>query len=1148
MSIIGSSTDTVVDAGGREYVQGLATGTIVSSGGLQLVVGGEADGTQILNGGAEVLRGGGSTASASVIDAGGYLVVTPGAVTSNTDIEPGGLLITSGVMVVDNHGSNTYEGLVASNLQADGPLSEVYVLPEGQVQGGGAGFFIADYGSTIDIVLSSGATELVYSGGVATDTTILSGANLDVVGGGTVIGGSLGAGVTLEISTTSASGTFEFAGAGGTLQVDDASVFADTVAASGLVGGAETDAPSASAPVIGGFDDTDSIVLGGLQLTGTAQLDADDVLHFANSGTAYAIQFEGDYAADFFHLTPDADGYSTDITVDGTPCYCRGTLILTEGGERPVEDLRIGDRLVTLSGEARPIRWIGRRSYSGRFAASNPDVLPVLIRPGALADDVPRRDLVVSPLHALFLDGCLVPASALVNGVSIVQLDEVEQVDYFHLELDTHDVLFAEGTPAESFVDDDSRGMFHNAAEYRALHPDIGLRPALYCAPRLDGGEALEAMRRRLARRADPAPTPAASRIEGVLDEVRRDRIAGWARDAAVPDRRVRLRILDGDVILGLVTAEIDRPDLGLAGIGDGRHGFELIVPGGLAAGARHRIRALHLPDDQELAHSPWDVPPNSLAAADDEPALQGFVDSATRHRIVGWAAMESGEPVALRILDNGVPIAGVVANRYRADLHRLGLGGGWHGFEVVMQGGLDPLSDHLVRICRESDGAELSGSPVRIARADRFDQALEQVVAEAVDALDAAPDRHRVHSFMLAQAERVLQQQADARPGRQGHPAARHALVIDDRVPVPSRDAGSRALLSHMQALSELGYAVSFVAAAEMGAAASSLAPLTDAGIGCCTAPAYPSVEEVLRRQAGTFDVVYLHRVSVASRYMALVRHYMSRARILYSVADLHHVRLERQAAAEDRPELRALSRRVRLQEYAAAWSADAVLTHSAEEAAVLRAAVPEATVHRVPWGVPVRRQRRGWIHRHGIAFIGSYAHPPNLDAARWLVEAIMPLVHRDDPTIECLLAGSEPPESLRRLARPGVTILGHVGDLHDDVFGRVRLTVAPLRFGAGVKGKVLDSLAAGIPCVMTPIAAEGLRLPPKLHDLVAQEPADIASLIIRLHGDPRGNRSASRAGLDMVASAHGQPIATEALRAALEGRAPFLDRATAG
>ena len=140
----------------------------------------------------------------------------------------------------------------------------------------------------------------------------------------------------------------------------------------------------------------------------------------------------------------------------------------------------------TVSGEARPIKWIGRRSYAGRFSEGPKHILPVCIKAGALDNNVPRRDLWMSPHHAMYLEGVLIEARDLVNGVSIVQAERVEIVEYFHIELDSHDVIIAEGAPSESFIDDDSRGMFQNAHEYARALSGCGNAPkARYYAPRL---------------------------------------------------------------------------------------------------------------------------------------------------------------------------------------------------------------------------------------------------------------------------------------------------------------------------------------------------------------------------------------------------------------------------------------------------------------------------------------------------------------------------------------------------------------------------------------------------------------------------------------------------------------------------------------
>ena len=242
------------------------------------------------------------------------------------------------------------------------------------------------------------------------------------------------------------------------------------------------------------------------------------------------------------------------------------------------------------------------------------------------------------------------------------------------------------------------------------------------------------------------------------------------------------------------------------------------------------------------------------------------------------------------------------------------------------------------------------------------------------------------------------------------------------------------------------------------------------------------------MRRQAGEFDLVYLHRVSNAAKYGELVRYHNPKARQIFSVADLHHLRYARQASAEDRPELSALSQRMRFVEYVAAVSADAVITHSAREAEDFgQTCSHRQNPHRDVVDETPRPTRIPFAQRSGVAFIGSYGHAPNLDAARWLIDEIMPAVRKRKPDIECLLVGSDMPEQLRRLCKDGVVAIGYVKDLAE-IFDRVRLTVAPLTYGAGIKGKVIDSLSAGLPCVCTPIAAEGLDFPEALQACIAE------------------------------------------------------------
>ncbi len=147
----------------------------------------------------------------------------------------------------------------------------------------------------------------------------------------------------------------------------------------------------------------------------------------------------------------------------------------------------------------------------------------------------------------MFLDGVLIPAALLVNGVSIIREEKVDALTYFHLEFDAHTIIYAEGAPTESFVDDDSREMFDNAAEYDLLYPDAAAGPARFCAPRVEEGEELEKVRRRLAERAAALKftTEGESRLPRHQGAAQREPSESWAQDLTLPDQP--FRALDND-------------------------------------------------------------------------------------------------------------------------------------------------------------------------------------------------------------------------------------------------------------------------------------------------------------------------------------------------------------------------------------------------------------------------------------------------------------------------------------------------------------------------------------------------------------------------------------------------------------------------
>jgi hypothetical protein len=196
----------------------------------------------------------------------------------------------------------------------------------------------------------------------------------------------------------------------------------------------------------------------------------------------------------------------TGFTVD-TVCFTAGTGIATPRGIVAVEALQPGDNVLTHAGATRPVRWIGQRHLDLKRHPAPERVQPVRILASAFADGVPCRDLRLSPDHAVLLDGLLIPARLLINGASITREHDCRAVSYFHIELEAHDVLLAEGLPAESYLDTGNRSFFGEGGEPLLLHPDLigkdgqARREAESCAPFAADKARVEPIWQRLAMR-----------------------------------------------------------------------------------------------------------------------------------------------------------------------------------------------------------------------------------------------------------------------------------------------------------------------------------------------------------------------------------------------------------------------------------------------------------------------------------------------------------------------------------------------------------------------------------------------------------------------------------------------------------------------
>jgi hypothetical protein len=365
-----------------------------------------------------------------------------------------------------------------------------------------------------------------------------------------------------------------------------------------LLGTESNATPTAAfSPYLGDFTDLVSI---GNTFYGTfAASNLDNGSNATISNVTYLRDHTGTAGTASFGLT-NASGGTVAASIDpyfftASACYRAGTRIATPDGEIAVEELKIGDLVRTMSGALRPLKWVGTRAYSARFAGNNPDLLPIRFKAGALADGLPARNLLVSPKHAMFLDGVLIPAEHLVNGATVVQEQPGEDIHYFHLELETHDVLLAEGAFSESFVDDDSRAMFQNAHEFRKLYPEERSREAVYCAPRVEDGFALDRVRRRLAERAG-LPCPAATDfglLLGVVEHCDVEGVSGWALNTAFPNAPVCLDVIVDGAFVGYAYAEAERPN--------GDRGFDLCFATSLDPSRPHEVELRRSADGARL-------------------------------------------------------------------------------------------------------------------------------------------------------------------------------------------------------------------------------------------------------------------------------------------------------------------------------------------------------------------------------------------------------------------------------------------------------------------------------------------------------------------------------------------------------------------
>ncbi len=333
-------------------------------------------------------------------------------------------------------------------------------------------------------------------------------------------------------------------------------------------------------------------------------------------------------------------------------------------------------------------------------------------------------------------------------------------------------------------------------------------------------------------------------------------------------------------------------------------------------------------------------------------------------------------------------------------------------------------------------------------------------------------------------------------------HAHQRQVLVIDALTPAPDQDSGSLRLVNLMRLLREEGAHVCFLPADGFHAGTHTRM-LQRLGVETWYDPFMGRVPAWLRQHGGRFDAVMLCRHYIAREFLPLVRRYAPQARVVFDTVDLHYLRERRGAALANDAALARAAERTRALELDAIARSDTTLVVSAIERELLARDAPGARVevlsnlHRLAEGGQPFAQRRD------LVFVGGFRHPPNVDAVRWFVEEVFPRVRDAIPDVgfHCI-GGHVPPAVSALAARPGVTVHGHVPDIGPWMDG-CRIALAPLRYGAGVKGKINLSMAHGQPVVATPVAVEGMHLQHGHDVLVAEDAGGFATEVVRLYGD---------------------------------------------
>lgn len=343
---------------------------------------------------------------------------------------------------------------------------------------------------------------------------------------------------------------------------------------------------------------------------------------------------------------------------------------------------------------------------------------------------------------------------------------------------------------------------------------------------------------------------------------------------------------------------------------------------------------------------------------------------------------------------------------------------------------------------------------------------------------------------------------------------ARKNVLVIDHYVPTCDKDSGSLRMYNLLRILKELGCAVTFI-----GDNPAKLEPYTAAlqqhGVEVIYSPFASSVAGYLATHGKYFDVVIISRAHIAVNHVNNVRKFCEKAVKIFDTVDLQYLREMRRYEIVKDPDVLAEAEKCKAMEYRIMRLCDRTWVVSPYEKELISRENPGIAVDVVSNIHEIHPVNRLFSERKDLLFIGGFIHKPNADAVEWFVKEVFPLIHARNPDIKLYVIGSEPPASIVSLASSHVIITGFVKD-PSAYFENCRLSIAPLRYGAGVKGKINQSMSYGLPVVTTSIGAEGMGLVHGTDALIADSPDEFADAVLQVYDDGALWEKLSRGGME--------------------------------